>query len=118
MSRLGKSELVYPRLEPVDEVLSAINSVGHDDIRAIAADILTRPVAGAVHQRSFRAHRHHRSDSRNFQPQLHPHRPADLHGNRLLPQRCEVRHLYRDAVPSHGQQGNPEEAVACRDDCF
>jgi predicted Zn-dependent peptidase len=48
MSRLGKSELVYPRLEPVDEVLSAIDSVGHDDIRAIAADILTRPKTLAV----------------------------------------------------------------------
>ncbi len=48
MSRLGKSELVYPRLEPVDEVLSAIDGVGHDDIRAIAADILTRPKALAV----------------------------------------------------------------------
>jgi predicted Zn-dependent peptidase len=48
MSRLGKSELVYPRLEAVDEVLSAIDSVGHDDIRAIAADILTRPKALAV----------------------------------------------------------------------
>jgi len=48
MSRLGKSELVYPRLEPVDEVLSAIDAVGHDDIRAIAADILTRPKALAV----------------------------------------------------------------------
>jgi predicted Zn-dependent peptidase len=48
MSRLGKSELVYPRLEPVDEVLAAIDSVTHDDIRAIAADILTRPRALAV----------------------------------------------------------------------
>jgi predicted Zn-dependent peptidase len=48
MSRLGKSELVYPRLEPVDEVLSAIDAVGHDDIRAIAADILTRPKTLAV----------------------------------------------------------------------
>ena len=48
MSRLGKSELVYPRLEPVDEVLSAINSVGHDDIRAVANEILTRPKALAV----------------------------------------------------------------------
>src|SRR5947209_5740784 len=48
MSRLGKSELVYPRLEPVDEVLTAIDAVGHDDIRAIAADILTRPKALAV----------------------------------------------------------------------
>ena len=48
MSRLGKSELVYPRLEPVDEVLAAIDAVSHDDIRAIAADILTRPKTLAV----------------------------------------------------------------------
>ena len=48
MSRLGKSELVYPRLEPVDEVLAAIDAVTHDDVRAVAADILTRPKALAV----------------------------------------------------------------------
>jgi predicted Zn-dependent peptidase len=48
MSRLGKSELVYPRLEPVDEVLTAIDAVSHDDIRQIAAEILTRPKALAV----------------------------------------------------------------------
>src|ERR1700689_5089917 len=48
MSRLGKSELVYPRLEPVDEVIAAIDAVTHDDIRAVAADILTRPKALAV----------------------------------------------------------------------
>jgi predicted Zn-dependent peptidase len=48
MSRLGKSELVYPRLEAVEEVLAAIDSVSHDDIRAIAADILTRPKTLAV----------------------------------------------------------------------
>jgi len=48
MSRLGKSELVYPRLEPVGEVLAAIDSVSHDDIRAIAAEILTLPKALAV----------------------------------------------------------------------
>jgi predicted Zn-dependent peptidase len=48
MSRLGKSELVYPRLEPVDEVLAAIDAVSHDDIRTIAADILTRPKTLAV----------------------------------------------------------------------
>ena len=48
MSRLGKSELVYPRLEPVEEVLAAIDSVSHDDIRAIAADILARPKTLAV----------------------------------------------------------------------
>jgi predicted Zn-dependent peptidase len=48
MSRLGKSELVYPRLEPVDDVLASIDAVTHDDIRAIAAEILTRPKALAV----------------------------------------------------------------------
>jgi predicted Zn-dependent peptidase len=48
MSRLGKSELVYPRLEPVDDVLAAIDAVTHDDVRAIAADVLTRPKALAV----------------------------------------------------------------------
>jgi predicted Zn-dependent peptidase len=48
MSRLGKSELVYPRLEPVEEVLASIDAVSHDDIRAVAADILTRPKALAV----------------------------------------------------------------------
>jgi len=48
MSRLGKSELVYPRLEPVDEVLAGIDAVTHDDVRAIAAEVLTRPKALAV----------------------------------------------------------------------
>jgi len=48
MSRLGKSELVYPRLEPVDDVLSAIDAVTHDDIRAVAAEIFTKPKALAV----------------------------------------------------------------------
>ncbi|HEV2537788.1 MAG TPA: pitrilysin family protein [Streptosporangiaceae bacterium] len=48
MSRLGKSELVYPRLEPVDEVLAAIDAVSHDDIRIIASEILTRPKTLAV----------------------------------------------------------------------
>jgi predicted Zn-dependent peptidase len=43
MSRLGKSELVYDRLEPLEEILASIESVTHDDVRAIAADILTRP---------------------------------------------------------------------------
>jgi predicted Zn-dependent peptidase len=48
MSRLGKSELVYPRLEPVEEVLASIDAVTHDDVRAVAVDILTRPKALAV----------------------------------------------------------------------
>jgi predicted Zn-dependent peptidase len=48
MSRLGKSELVYPKLEPVDEVIASIDGVTHDDIRAVATDILTRPKALSV----------------------------------------------------------------------
>jgi predicted Zn-dependent peptidase len=48
MSRLGKSELVYPRLEPVDEVLAAIEAVTHDDVSAVAAAILGQPKALAV----------------------------------------------------------------------
>src|SRR6516165_9985462 len=48
MTRLGKAELVYPDLEPVDEVLAAIGAVSHDDVRAIADEILTRPKALAV----------------------------------------------------------------------
>jgi predicted Zn-dependent peptidase len=48
MLRLGKSDLVYPSLEPVDEVLAAIDAVTHDDIRAIASEVLTRPKVLAV----------------------------------------------------------------------
>ena len=48
MTRLGKSELVYPRLEPVDEVIAAIDAVTSDDVRDVAAGILTRPKALAV----------------------------------------------------------------------
>ena len=48
MSRLGKSELVYPRLEPVDEILAKIEAVTHDDVRAVAAAILAQPKALAV----------------------------------------------------------------------
>jgi predicted Zn-dependent peptidase len=48
MSRLGKSELVYPRLEPVDEVLASIEAVTHDDVREVAAAILGQPKVLAV----------------------------------------------------------------------
>ncbi|HEY1822832.1 MAG TPA: pitrilysin family protein [Trebonia sp.] len=48
MTRLGKAELVYPGLEAVDDVLAAIDAVTHDDIRAIASEILTRPKVLAV----------------------------------------------------------------------
>ena len=48
MSRLGKSELVYPRLEPVDEILAEIDAVSHDDVRAVAVEVLSRPKTLAV----------------------------------------------------------------------
>ncbi len=48
MSRLGKSELVYPRLELVDEILASIEAVTHDDVRQVAARILGRPKVLAV----------------------------------------------------------------------
>jgi predicted Zn-dependent peptidase len=48
MSRLGKAELVYPRLEPVDEILASIDAVSHDDVREVAAAVLGRPKALAV----------------------------------------------------------------------
>jgi len=48
MSRLGKSELVYPRLEPVEEILASIEAVTHDDVREVAATVLARPKALAV----------------------------------------------------------------------
>ena len=48
MTRLGKAELVYPNLEPVDDILAAIDAVTHEDIKAIAAEVLTRPKVLAV----------------------------------------------------------------------
>src|SRR5579859_5644039 len=48
MSRIGKSELVYPRLEPVAEILAAIEAVTHDDVHRVAAEVLDRPKVLAV----------------------------------------------------------------------
>jgi predicted Zn-dependent peptidase len=48
MTRLGKAELVYPNLEPVDEVIASISAVTHDAVRAVAETVLTRPKALAV----------------------------------------------------------------------
>jgi predicted Zn-dependent peptidase len=48
MSRLGKAELVYPALEAVDGILAEIEAVSHDDVRAVAAEILGRPKALAI----------------------------------------------------------------------
>jgi predicted Zn-dependent peptidase len=48
MSRLGKSELVHPGLEPVESILAAIDAVTHDDVREVAAAVLAQPKALAV----------------------------------------------------------------------
>jgi predicted Zn-dependent peptidase len=48
MSRLGKSELVYPALEPVDEILAEIEAVTHDQVRSVASEVLGLPKALAV----------------------------------------------------------------------
>jgi predicted Zn-dependent peptidase len=48
MTRIGKAELVYPRLEPVDEVLGRIEAVTLDDVRDVARAILLQPKALAV----------------------------------------------------------------------
>jgi predicted Zn-dependent peptidase len=48
MTRIGKSELVYPRLEPVDEILASIDAVTHDDVRDVASAVLARRKVLAV----------------------------------------------------------------------
>ncbi|NKZ05102.1 M16 family metallopeptidase [Actinomadura latina] len=57
MSRIGKSELVYESLLPVDEVLARIESVTLDDVRGIAREVLSGPqaltVIGPVGDRDF-----------------------------------------------------------------
>jgi len=49
MSRLGKSELVYDELMPIDEVLRRIGAVTLDDVRAVAAEVLSaRPTLAVI----------------------------------------------------------------------
>jgi predicted Zn-dependent peptidase len=48
MSRIGKSELVYEHLMPVDEVLARVEAVTPDDLDEVARDILNRPFTLAV----------------------------------------------------------------------
>ena len=48
MSRLGKSDLVYPRLEPVDEILAQIDAVTHEQVNEVAAAVLTLPKVLAI----------------------------------------------------------------------
>ncbi|WP_425502321.1 M16 family metallopeptidase [Phytoactinopolyspora limicola] len=48
MSRLAKAELVYGDLLSVDELLARIEAVTMDDVRSLAAELLTSPPALAV----------------------------------------------------------------------
>jgi predicted Zn-dependent peptidase len=48
MSRLGKGELVYDTLLSVDELLAAVDAVTPDEVRSIAADLLTKPASLAA----------------------------------------------------------------------
>ncbi|SEG61680.1 Predicted Zn-dependent peptidase [Thermomonospora echinospora] len=57
MSRLGKSELVYERLMPVDEVLARVEAVTLDDVREVGRQVLaqldTLTVIGPFGDRDF-----------------------------------------------------------------
>jgi predicted Zn-dependent peptidase len=48
MSRLGKSELSYGEYLSVREVLDLLDAVDEEQVRAVAADLLTRPTCLAV----------------------------------------------------------------------
>ncbi|TBL26791.1 insulinase family protein [Verrucosispora sp. SN26_14.1] len=48
MSRLAKGELLYGDLVPVDELLHRVDAVTLDDVNALAADLLSRPMSLAV----------------------------------------------------------------------
>ena len=45
MSRIGKAELVYGEVLPVEEVLARFEAVTPDDVRAVAGDVLHRPLS-------------------------------------------------------------------------
>ncbi|GAA1812390.1 insulinase family protein [Planosporangium flavigriseum] len=48
MSRLGKGELLYRRMLSVDELLARIDAVTPEDVRAVAAEVLSNPSSLAV----------------------------------------------------------------------
>ncbi len=48
MSRLGKGELMHGEVLEVDELLARIEAVTLDDVREVAADVLTRPLSLGV----------------------------------------------------------------------
>jgi predicted Zn-dependent peptidase len=48
MGRLGKGELLYDELLSVDELLTRVDAVTPDHVRAVAADLLTQPMSLAA----------------------------------------------------------------------
>ena len=48
MSRLGKGELMHGEVLEVDDLLGRIDAVTLDDVREVAADVLTRPLSLGV----------------------------------------------------------------------
>lgn len=48
MSRLGKGELLYHDMMSVDELLARVDAVTLDEVRVVAAELLTRPMSLAV----------------------------------------------------------------------
>ncbi|MGA8112540.1 MAG: pitrilysin family protein [Actinocatenispora sp.] len=48
MTRLGKGELLYGDVMSVDELLGRIDAVTVEEVRAVAADLLSRPMSLAV----------------------------------------------------------------------
>jgi predicted Zn-dependent peptidase len=48
MSRLAKGEFLYGDLLSVDELLARVDAVTVDEVNALAAELLTRPMSLAV----------------------------------------------------------------------
>jgi predicted Zn-dependent peptidase len=48
MSRIGKGELLYDDLLTVDDLLGRVEAVTAEDVREVAADLLTRPMSLAL----------------------------------------------------------------------
>ena len=45
MSRIGKAELVHGEVAGVEEILARIEAVTPDEVRAVAQDVLRRPLS-------------------------------------------------------------------------
>jgi predicted Zn-dependent peptidase len=48
MTRLGKGELLYGELPTIDELLARVDGVTPDEVRAVAGEVLSRPMSLAV----------------------------------------------------------------------